>query len=98
LCGFTLMASTLFLLGFVSKLAFLDTINPLHALDFFDLSLSQELRTAALLAVPLGFGLALATTAVQTYVNRRVPLSHQGRTFALQSTIKNGSAIIPLTT
>jgi len=26
-----------------------------------------------------------------------VPLSHQGRTFALQSSLKNGAAIIPLT-
>jgi MFS family permease len=98
LFGFTLMASTLFLFGFVGRLAFLDSVNPLHVLTLFDLQLSQELRTAALLAMPLGFGLALATTSVQTYVNRRVPLSHQGRTFALQSTIKNGSAIIPLTT
>jgi MFS family permease len=98
LLGFTLMASTLFLLGFVSKMSFLDDISPLHVLDLFDLEVSGELRTAAVLAVPLGFGLALATTSVQTYVNRRVPLSHQGRTFALQSTIKNGSAILPLTT
>jgi hypothetical protein len=35
---------------------------------------------------------------VQTYLNRRVPLSYQGRAFALQSTLKNGVAVIPLLT
>jgi hypothetical protein len=35
---------------------------------------------------------------VQTYLNRRVPLSYQGRAFALQSVLKNGTAIVPLLT
>jgi len=54
------------------------------------------LRTAGALAIPLGFGVAVVAMSVQTYVNRRVPLARQGRTFALQSTLKNGSAILPL--
>jgi hypothetical protein len=33
---------------------------------------------------------------VQTYINRRVPLQLQGRTFAMQSVLKNGTAIAPL--
>ena len=33
---------------------------------------------------------------MQTYINRRVPLQLQGRTFALQGVIKNGTTIIPL--
>jgi hypothetical protein len=33
---------------------------------------------------------------VQTYINRRVPMTLQGRTFALQSMLKNGAAIAPL--
>jgi len=97
LIGFGIMASSLFLLGFVGHLAWLDAVNPLRVLSIFGLALTEELRTAAILALPLGFGLALTTTSVHTYVNRRVPLSHQGRTFALQSTLKNGTAIIPLT-
>ena len=60
--------------------------------------MSPELRTAAFLAVPLGFGVSLTAIAVQTYINRRVPLPYQGRTFAVQSTLKNGIAIIPLLT
>jgi hypothetical protein len=51
-----------------------------------------------LLALPLGFGVALTTTCVQTYINRRVPLEYQSRAFALQSTGKNAVAIVPLLT
>ncbi|HWC30882.1 MAG TPA: MFS transporter, partial [Dehalococcoidia bacterium] len=98
LMGFVILTTSLFLLGFVGHLAWLDAVNPLHALALIGPNLTEELRTAALLALPLGFGMALTTTSVHTYVNRRVPLSHQGRTFALQSTLKNGTAIIPLTT
>ena len=44
------------------------------------------------LAMPLGFGVSLTATAVQTYINRRVPLRLQGRAFALQSTL-NGQQV-----
>jgi MFS family permease len=98
LLGFAIVTVSLCLLGFVHRLDWLDTVNPLHLLDLTGLDLSKPLRTAALLALPLGFGVALTSTAVQTYINRRVPLAQQGRTFALQSTLKNGTAIIPLTT
>jgi MFS family permease len=98
LLGFVLLSTTLFCFGLVEHLGFLDTINPLGLLSFADLEVNQKLRTAALLAVPLGFGLSLTATSVQTYINRRVPLSHQGRTFAMQSSLKNGVAILPLAT
>jgi hypothetical protein len=101
LTGFVLFTGALCCLGLVGPLSFLDPVSPLRLLSLFGVDLSERLRTAALLALlalPLGFGMALTTTSVHTYVNRRVPLSHQGRTFALQSTLKNGTAIIPLTT
>jgi MFS family permease len=98
LIGFVLIGATLILLGLVDHLTFIDAVNPLHALGLAGLQLTASLRTAALLALPLGLGVALTTTSVQTYINRRVPLTHQGRTFALQSTLKNGAAIFPLTT
>ena len=97
LLGFVLFSLSLCLFGLVRHLTFIDAVNPLHALSLVGIDLGERLRTAALLALPLGFGLALTTTSVQTYINRRVPLSHQGRTFALQSSLKNGAAIIPLT-
>ncbi|HWO71924.1 MAG TPA: hypothetical protein VNN21_00030, partial [Dehalococcoidia bacterium] len=98
LFGFGLVSTNLACFGLVRDLEFIDPVNPLHALSLLGLDLSRQLRTAALLAVPLGFGLSLTATAVQTYLNRRVPLSHQGRTFALQSSLKNGVSVLPLIT
>ena len=97
LFGFCLIAGTLVCLGFISRLTSLNAVNPLSALSLVGLELAPRLRVAAVLAVPMGFGVALTTTSVQTYINRRVPLALQARTFALQSTLKNGTAILPLT-
>ncbi len=100
LAGFAITASVLVLLGLVDQhLAdIIDPVNPLRMLGIFGIHLSDELRTAGALAMPLGFGLSITTTSVHTYINRRVPLSYQGRAFALQSTLKNGAAIVPLLT
>lgn len=100
LAGFALTALSLSLLGFVryDLARVIDPVNPFH-LFLFDVAgvhPGPRLRTASALAVPLGFGLALTAMSVQTYINRRVPLARQGRTFALQSTLKNGVAIGPL--
>ncbi len=90
-------AVSLFLLGLVGDVAsVIDPINPVRLVDLAGLSLNERLRTAALLAAPLAFGVSLTSAAVQTYINRRVPLMYQGRTFALQSAVRNGSAILPL--
>jgi MFS family permease len=96
LLAFSLLGTALTSFGFVGSLEFLDVINPLRLLSLTDLEVNRPLRTAALLALPLGFGLSLTATSVQTYINRRVPLAYQGRTFAMQSSLKNGLAIIPL--
>ena len=55
-----------------------------------------RLRTASVLTIPLSFGVSLAAASAQTYINRRVPLKLQGRTFAIQSTLRSGAAIVPL--
>ena len=99
LAGFTLIAAALSALGAVAEVArLIDFLNPLRALDLAGLDLSRKLRTAGLLALPLGYGVALTTTSVQTYINRRVPLAFQGKTFALQSALKNGASVVPLLT
>ena len=99
LLGFLITTVDLLLLGLVDRVTdVIDPINPVHALSLAGIDLNAELRTAALLALPLGFSIALTTTSVQTYLNRRVPLGYQGRTFALQSVLKNGIAIVPLLT
>jgi hypothetical protein len=60
--------------------------------------INERVRTAGLLALPLALGVSLTVTSVQTYINRRVPLAYQGRTFAMQSALRNGAAIVPLLT
>jgi hypothetical protein len=88
---------SLCLLGVVGDVGrVVDPVNPLHAVDLFGLDFSERLRTAGLLAVPLSFGVSLTATSVQTYINRRVPIAYQGRTFALQGALRNGAAIFPL--
>ena len=100
LVGFLLAAFVLVLLGLVRQdiNVFTDPINPLRFIGVPGVSMGAPLRTAMFLALPVGFAMSLTTTAVQTYINRRVPLAFQGRTFALQSTLKNASAIVPLLT
>ncbi len=95
--GLLIAALCLFLLGLVGDVAsVVDEINPLHAVGLIGIDLSARLRTAGLLAMPLAFGVSLTVTSVQTYINRRVPVGYQGRTFAMQSALRNGSAIVPL--
>jgi hypothetical protein len=99
LAGFGIITTVLFALGSLDQIAgTLDETNPMRLLELFGIELSAPVRTAGMLAVPLGFGLALTQISVQTYINRRVPLSYQGRTFALQSVLKNGATIVPLLT
>src|SRR3990172_671963 len=66
--------------------------------ELLGIELNERFRTAGLLALPLALGVSMTVTSVQTYINRRGPLSYQGRTFAMQSALRNGAAIVPLVT
>ena len=97
LFGLVLGAIFLMLLGIVDGVAtVLEPVNPLRLLGFAGVTTGEALRTASVLTLPLSFGVALAAASAQTYINRRVPLLFQGRVFAMQSALRNGSAIIPL--
>jgi Major Facilitator Superfamily len=97
--GLLVAASSLFLLGLVAAVAsVVDPINPMRVTGVIGIEVNERVRTAGLLALPLALGVALTVTCVQTYINRRVPLSYQGRTFAMQSVLRNGAAIVPLLT
>ena len=85
------------MLGLIDAVApVLDPVNPLRLLGVVGVSTGERLRTASVLTVPLSFGVSLAAASAQTYINRRVPLKLQGRTFAIQSTLRSGAAIVPL--
>ena len=89
----------LFSLGLVGDVAtVVDPVNPIRLVGLLGIDLGEKLRTASLLSLPLAFGVSLAATSVQTYINRRVPLRYQGRTFAVQSSLRSGAAIVPLLT
>ena len=96
--GFGLVVVALIALGMVEGNAAVavDPVNPLRLVGIVGLGLNENLRTAALLSVPLGLGVGLTDNAVKTYISRRVPLSLQGRTFALRNTLESGVAIVPL--
>lgn len=97
LAGLAFASTSLFLLGDVGDVGrAVDFLNPIRLVGVFGLELSRPLRTAGFVAMPLAFGVSLTATSVQTYINRRVPLAYQGRMFAMQSALKNGSAIFPL--
>lgn len=90
-------AASLFLLGIIDQVgSVIDPVSPLHIVTVVGPDLNERVRTAGLLAVPLAFGVSLTATSVQTYINRRVPIPLQGRTFALQGSLRNGASIIPL--
>ena len=95
--GFLLVSTSLVLMGLVATISdVIDPVNPIRVLDLFGADLGERLRTAALLALPLGYGLALSKISVQTYINRRLPVAYQSRAFALQNSLKHGLAIVPL--
>ncbi|MCH8815014.1 MAG: MFS transporter [Chloroflexi bacterium] len=99
LIGLLIAATALFCLGIPGEIGtVVDQVNPIRLLGTIGIDLSQKLRTAALLAMPLAFGVSLTAAAVQTYINRQVPMALQGRTFALQGAVRNGAAIFPLVT
>ena len=96
--GLALVVVALVALGLVGRdiAAVIDPLNPIRLGEFIGLGLSSSVRTAAWLSVPLGLGTGLTTNAVRTYINRRVPLTFQGRTFAAESVLQSAIAIIPL--
>lgn len=96
--GFGLVVIALVALGLVGRdiAAVVDPLNPLRLGELIGLGLSSDVRTAAWLSVPLGLGTGLTGNAVKTYVNRRVPFAFQGRTFAAESVLQSGIAIVPL--
>ena len=91
------MAVALFMMAFVDNLArFIAPISPLRLLELFGVDLSDEILAAGFVSMFTGFAVSMSSLAVQTYLNRRVPLIHQGRVFGLQSVMVNAGALVPM--
>jgi hypothetical protein len=87
----------LFSLAFVDELApILAPISPLRVLELFGIELSDLVLAASFVSLFTGFAASLAAISVQTYINRRVPMLQQGRTFGLQTILANSVALLPM--
>jgi MFS family permease len=98
--GILFLSGSLVALGLVDSgaLDFLNVINPARWLDellgFVDLN--EKTQIAMLVAFPLGVGAGLTDNSVKTYLNRRVPTTYQGRTFATRNLTESALTIPPL--
>ena len=91
------MAVALFMMAFINGLApFIAPISPMRVLELFGIELSDAVLAAGFVSMFTGFSVSMSSLAVQTYLNRRVPLIHQGRVFGLQSVFVNAGALIPM--
>jgi MFS family permease len=98
--GFLMLGAGLVGLGLIQRGAvdFLTPINPFHWVNnWFDfINLSEKVELAMLLAFPVGMGAGLTDNSVKTYLNRRVPVPYQGRTFATRNLTESALTIPPL--
>ena len=69
---------------------FLAPISPLRIIELFGADPAPKVLAASFLSIPTALGSTLGGAAVQTYINRRVPVERQGSTFGRQELIENG--------
>jgi len=86
----------LMLLGAISVVApVIAPFSPLRLVGaLFDVEIGDRVLAAGVIAIPANFGSCGAGVAVQTFINRRVPLVRQGATFGLQEVQENGLALL----
>jgi MFS family permease len=98
--GFLILCVSLVGLGLVNSgvLEFLTPINPFHWInELFDrMNINEKTEIAMLIAFPLGVGAGMTDNSVKTYLNRRVPVVYQGRTFATRNLSESALTIPPL--
>ncbi len=94
--GFLVATVSLFLLGAIDVVS--PALAPISAEAFglFGVDPGDEVRAAGSISLFAGFATSLTAVAVQTYINRRVPVLQQGRTFGLQNVLTNAAAMVPL--
>jgi MFS family permease len=98
--GFLLLSAGLVGLGLINSGAmdFLTPINPFHWINnWFDfININEKTELAMFLSFPVGMGAGLTDNSVKTYLNRRVPVLFQGRTFATRNLTESALTIPPL--
>jgi len=79
-------------IGIVTPL--LAPISPLRLLELFGVDLSDKMLAAGFIAIPANYGSTATSAAVQTYINRRLPLITQGGVFGIENVIENGLSLV----
>jgi MFS family permease len=91
------MVAGLALFGIIDAVATpFAAINPLRLLTVFGLTFSTLVLAAGMIAVPANFGSTSSGQAVQTYINRNVPVQQQGGIFGLNSVQNNALNLVTI--
>lgn len=92
------MAISMILFGAINAVApIFAPFSPLRLIGWLtDTQISDAVLAASLLAIPANFGSTAAGAAVQTFINRRVPLVRQGATFGLQEVQENAFTLVTI--
>jgi len=69
-------------------------LSPLRLLELFGITISTKTLAAGVIAIPLNFGSTAAGAAIQTFVNRRVPVAQQGSVFGVQQVQTNALCLV----
>lgn len=85
------MSVSMIMFGLIDLVApILAPISPLRLVgSLFSIPINDRVLAASVIAVPANFGSTAAGSAVQVFINRRVPLARQGATFGLQEVQEN---------
>ncbi|MFM9108272.1 MAG: MFS transporter [Chloroflexota bacterium] len=67
--------------------------SPLRLVEVFGVRPGNATLAASLLSIPLAFGSTLGGAAVQTYINRHVPVARQGGAFGRQELLDNATTL-----
>lgn len=86
-----IMSVSMIMFGLIDLVApILAPISPLRLLGWiFSTPINDKVLAASVIAMPANFGSTAAGSAVQAFINRRVPLAQQGATFGLQEVQEN---------
>lgn len=98
LAGFVIGTICIFLMALVVVLTpAINITNPLWYAELAaDWGMKPSVLALAWVSFPAGFAASLTGLSTQTYINRRLPFRVQARTFALQNSMTNLVAIVPL--
>jgi MFS family permease len=88
--GLIASSISMMLLGLIDYVdSFFAIFSPLRLLELFGIALSDKVLAAGVISIFTNFGSCAAASAVQTYINRFVPLVQQGATFGLEEVQEN---------